>query len=675
MDLKELKTSTRYINILKQNDINNLKDFFLFFPRDYEDRTQINNLSQLKIDWTTQTTKWEIIWKNMTKTPRWKKLIDIKFKDEDEVVWNINILHNTYYLKFIQVGKVYTIIWKPKIQAWKIIFWNPQIVESENARSQTWRIFPLYSELMWIKPNRFAKKMRENKENIKKLFEENLPDWLLEKYWLYNIQEAIEKIHFPQNHEHIKKAKYRIYFEKMLKLQLISIIWRRKYKENSKNSQDQPSWEIVKEFTKNLDFELTKPQKIAIKEWIEDIESWKPMMRLLQWDVWSWKTIVAACIWYYVWKKFWKQIAFLAPTEVLAHQHFLNLNKILLPFWVKIQLLVWATTQKNKTKIKQDIQNWNTNIAVGTTALIQEDIQFFDLFYVVIDEQHKFWVKQRWYLKKFGNPHILQMTATPIPRSLTLAFFGEFDVSTINELPKWRKPIYTKIMKEEELKKIKPWIISKIQQWQQVYIVTPLIEESENLDEIASATEEFEETKNLFNEIKNEIWLLHWKLKNKEKDEVMKDFKEWKTKILVTTTVIEVWVDVPQATIMIIKSSDRFWLSQLHQLRGRVWRSDIQSYCFLTTTSKSSNTIQRLKSMEKYSDWFKLSQIDLETRWSWEIMWTRQSWYADIPEKILTNTKFIEKTQKAAQELIEKNPDLKGLEIFKKQLKDENILI
>lgn len=677
MDLKELKTSSRYLSILNANWIYNIKDFFLYLPRDYEDRTEIKKVRDLVIDNTTQTTKWELISKNMINTARWKKLIEIILEDE---IWNkifVNIMNNTYYFQTLEKGKFYVIVGKPKFQRWKIIFWNPKIINSENMKNneQTWRIYPIYSELMWIKASRFAKKILENIEKLDYLFPDPLPQSIINSYWLLNLWEAIRNIHFPQSFEKLTKAQYRIYFDKVLKIQIVSQISKIKHKKEIK-SKLIPKWEVIKNFLNTLPFDLTNAQKKAIKICIEDICSWKPMLRLLQWDVGSGKTVVAIAIAYYIKNVLGKQSAILAPTEVLAKQHFLWINKFLLPLWIKIDLLTWSTSLKDKEKIKQNLFNSNTDIVVWTTAIIQDTVDFCNLWFVVIDEQHKFWVKQRWYLKKFNTPHILQMTATPIPRSLAIAFFGEFDVSIIDELPAGRKKIHTKVITENQFNKLKEWILQKIDQGQQVYIITPLIEESEAMENVANVMQEYENTKDFFSSISDKVDVLHGKMSSKDKDLVMNKFKNNKTKILVSTTVIEVWVDSPTATIILIKNSERFGLSQLHQLRGRVGRSDLQSYCFLMTTSKSQDTIQRLKNMEKYSDWFNLSQIDLQTRGWWEILWIKQSWQTDIPINILMDTEFLEKVQNASIDILQTYPKLENLNLLKKEIlkSDPNIL-
>ncbi len=312
--------------------------------------------------------------------------------------------------------------------------------------------------------------------------------------------------------------------------------------------------------------------------------------------------MVAAIAAYYVIKKYGGQVAFLAPLEVLAQQHYKSMAKILLPLGIHIECITGSTPPAEKKRIKNSMAQGNVDIVIGTHALLQDTIDFHKLFFVVIDEQHKFGVKQRAFFKKFGAPHILQMTATPIPRSMALAFFGEFSVSTIDQMPAGRKPITTKIISESEFKKLKQWVLTKLSQNQRLFIVTPLIEESEIMHELKSAMQEYSETCELYKELEGKIGLLHGKLKPAEKQEIMEKFKKGEYMILVSTTVIEVGIDVPEATIMIIKNSERFGLAQLHQLRGRVGRSDVQSYCFLETKYKSGDSYQRLRAMEQYAD-------------------------------------------------------------------------
>ncbi len=676
-DLKTfLKTTPLYIKLLWNNGINTVRDFFNYFPRAYENRASIKPLNQLVFDekWVTST-KWKILSKKVF-ARNWKRIYDIGFEDELWNLWSISIFNSWYLASKLQEWCWYIIVWKPTYKYNKIIFSHPDVVPSWDSWEiqefyNTWRIFPIYSEMNGIKPGWFAKKTWEHLDNIPEYFSEYLPEDFLKEFKLLDVQSTIRNIHYPDN-EHLKQeAIHRVFFDRLLRIQIFSLINKLSYQANNKIISEQQQWNILKDMLQHIPFELTHAQKKVVKQIIDDFHSWKPMIRLLQGDVGSWKTIVATLAAFYLKKVLWGQTVFLAPLEVLAQQHYQSIARLLLPLWMRVELLTWSLTKGQKDKIKSDLKQWKIDVIIWTHALLQEWIDFHNLQYVIIDEQHKFWVKQRAFFKKFWSPHILQMSATPIPRSMAIAFFWEFDVSIIDELPKWRLPIKTKIISTSETTKLKPWILDKINKGQRIFIVTPLIEESETLDEVQSVTAEYENMLALYPELKWKIWLLHWKMKPKEKEEVMQNFKKGKYVMLVSTTVIEVWVDVPEATVMIIRNSERFWLAQLHQLRWRIWRSDIQSYCFLETPKKSWDSYERLKAMEQTTDGFKLAELDLQNRWSWEILGTMQSWMSDIPIDILSDMKFLETVQQWALWLLKKYPNLDGLPWLQKFLNEK----
>ena len=693
MELKALlKTTPKYIKTLADQWITTVKDFLQYFPRAYEDRSTIRNLNELIFNEKGITaTKGKIIKKNIFMR-WWRRIYDISFVDPIGNKWTITIFNSWFLASKINEDKWYIIVGKPVIKFNKITFSHPDIVETEapeeivlgdeeqgtstTAHSpeiyNSWRIFPIYSELMGIRPGWFAQKMRNLMDKIDIIFSEYLPSEFVQKFWLMGVQETIKEMHYPTSFEKQKQANLRIFFDRLLRIQLYSLLNRNDYQQNKTMTGGEViDRNIIKEIITTLPFELTMAQKKVIKHITENIHEPKPMLRLLQWDVGSGKTVVAAASAYYTYKKFWGQSVFLAPLEVLANQHYKTLAKLLLPLWLRVALLTWSLSKWEKDKIKLDLAEGRIHTIVGTHAVIQEDIQFKQLQFVVIDEQHKFWVRQRAFFKRFWAPHILQMSATPIPRSMALAFFGEFDVSIIDEMPVGRKPIITKTLSEKEYIKLKPRMLDHINKGQKVFIVTPLIEESEKLEEVKSAMNEFEEAKLLFPELKDKIWLLHGKMKPKDKEAVMQDFKTWKICLLVSTTVIEVGVDIPEATIMVIKNAERFGLSQLHQLRGRIGRSDIQSYCFLETKSKSGDIGKRLQAMEDTNDGFKLAELDLQNRGAGEILWTMQSWESDIPLEILSDLKFLEKIQEWAKWLLEKYPKLEWLPGLKKYLEEK----
>lgn len=682
---KQLRTTARYISILKKNRIHDLKDFFQYFPRNYENRKELITLDKVNLEVKIAVSVKGLITEKKFFQRGKMKIYDIRFTDENWNKWQISIYNAAFLASKIQLNTWYVIVWKPNFKFWRYVFSNPQVTPSividadnkldiiENKEYATGRIYPIYSEMNWIKPGWFAEKMRNILPEVKNIFFEYLPNEFLKKFNLMNVEDTIKNIHYPDNIDKSRQAKYRIFFDRLLRIQLFSLINRDAYQKWAivvkKVDIDR---DIIKEIVDKLPFTLTGAQKRVLKVLIENIHDSKSMMRLLQWDVGSGKTIVAAIAAYYTYRKFNAQSVFLAPLEVLANQHHKTLAKLLLPLWMRVELLKWSLTKDQKDKIKFDLKQWKIHILVWTHAVLQDDVDFKDLKFVIIDEQHKFGVKQRAVFHKFNNPHILQMSATPIPRSMALAFFGEFDVSVIDEMPQWRKEIYTKIVSEEEYVKLKQRVLTRIQQKQKVFIVTPLIDESEKMEDLKAATVEFEDVKILFPEVKDRIWLLHGRMKSSEKDQVMRDFQWDKYDILVSTTVIEVWVDVPEATVMVIKNSERFWLSQLHQLRWRIWRNNLQSYCFLETKKKSWDTYKRLKAMEDTNDWFKLAELDLQARWAGEILWTMQSWEADIPLDILSDIRFIETVRKWAEWLLEKYPNLEWMDSLKGQL-DERV--
>lgn len=477
---------------------------------------------------------------------------------------------------------------------------------------------------------------------------------------------TIKNLHYPASFQLKEQAQYRLFFDRLLRIQLYALQNRLSYQGSLQAPvlTQIPQRDLIKLFLDQLPFTLTTAQKKVIVQILEDVYRGRPMLRLLQGDVGSGKTIVATIVMRYLFKAQQGQSVLLAPLEVLATQHYKTLAKYLLPLGVRVELLTGSLSATKKKEIKDGLQSGKIHIIVGTHALLQEDIAFHDLKFVCIDEQHKFGVKQRAMFKRFNSPHILQMTATPIPRSLALAFFGEFDVSIIDEVPAGRIPIETKVITPKEYLTLKQRILQKIAQGQKVFIVTPLIEESnhEAMTAVKSALQEYQDTLSRLSELREgQIALLHGKMKPREKEQVMQAFKAGKCSVLVSTTVIEVGVDIPEATVMVIKNAERFGLAQLHQLRGRIGRAQLKSYCFLETPKKSGESYQRLRMMEQISDGFKLAEVDLQHRGSGEMLGTLQSGASDLPLSILSDLHFLEQVQAGALRLLEQYPGLEGL--------------
>lgn len=515
------------------------------------------------------------------------------------------------------------------------------------------RIVPIYplSDKLNIKTLRRA--IFSTIQLFKNDIETVLPDKIIEKYHLLPKNEAIENIHFPKDNETLQKARYSLVFEELFLIQLKLALLR---EENNKNLSAIPL-EIKKDglvmrFIESLPFKLTSAQQRAVNEILNDLNSTKPMQRLLQGDVGSGKTVVAT-IMLLAGIENGYQAAIMAPTEILAQQHYNNLVKWLTPLGLKVELLIGSIGKKLRRESETNLRNGQANIAVGTHALIQDGVEFANLGAVVIDEQHRFGVKQRLALrKKSQNPQVLTMTATPIPRTLAITMNGDLDLTIIDELPKGRKPIITTLTNSR--RQIADLIRHEVDAGRQAYIVYPLIEESETLSAKAATIEKERWQNEVFPNYK--IGLLHGKLKNDEKDEVMEKFKNKEYDILVSTTVVEVGVDVPNATVIVIENAERFGLSQLHQLRGRVGRSDLQSYCVLSSSTKSQETRARLDIMTQTNDGFVIAEKDLQIRGPGEFLGTRQSGLPDmIIADIVNDAKILEQARSEAIDFIRNN--------------------
>lgn len=515
------------------------------------------------------------------------------------------------------------------------------------------RIVPIYplSDKLNIKTLRRA--IFSTIQLFKNDIETVLPDKIIEKYHLLPKNEAIENIHFPKDNETLQKARYSLVFEEFFLIQLKLALLR---EENNKNLSAVPL-EIKKDglvmrFIESLPFKLTSAQQRAVNEILNDLNSTKPMQRLLQGDVGSGKTVVAT-IMLLAGIENGYQAAIMAPTEILAQQHYNNLVKWLTPLGLKVELLIGSIGKKLRRESETNLRNGQANIAVGTHALIQDGVEFANLGAVVIDEQHRFGVKQRLALrKKSQNPQVLTMTATPIPRTLAITMNGDLDLTIIDELPKGRKPIITTLTNSR--RQIADLIRHEVDAGRQAYIVYPLIEESETLSAKAATIEKERWQNEVFPNYK--IGLLHGKLKNDEKDEVMEKFKNKEYDILVSTTVVEVGVDVPNATVIVIENAERFGLSQLHQLRGRVGRSDLQSYCVLSSSTKSQETRARLDIMTQTNDGFVIAEKDLQIRGPGEFLGTRQSGLPDmIIADIVNDAKILEQARSEAIDFVRNN--------------------
>ena len=650
--------------ILNKLGIFTASDLLFYLPRkhiDYSKRTLIKNLVE-----SENTTVFGYIKRvEAFTTPKGLGVVKVKIQDETgSFILNFFNKSNKYALertkKQFPQGAGIIISGTVKINNYdysKTLENVSYSIMSEDFLTKTdlniGRIVPVYS----LCENMNIKTLRKAIYNAIQLYKSSIvnviPDYLIKQYDLLNKRDAIEQIHFPDSMEMLEKARYTLVFEEFFLIQLkLAMIRERNRHENKSIPLKVKSDGLVNKFIKQLPFELTNAQKKAVDDILSDMNSEEPMQRLLQGDVGSGKTVVA-CIMLLAAIENGYQGAIMAPTEILAQQHYNNFVNWLTPLGLSVGLFIGSIGKKQRELSEISLRNGQLDIAVGTQALIQDNIDFANLGAVVIDEQHRFGVKQRLSLRKKGqNPQILTMTATPIPRTLAITMNGDLDLTIINELPKGRKPIITKMGVPK--KQIYDLIEMEVKAGHQAYVVYPLIEESETLAAKAATVEAERLQNSVFPHLK--IGLLHGKMKNSEKDEVMAKFKNKEYDILVSTTVVEVGVDVPNATVIVIENAERFGLPQLHQLRGRVGRCDLQSYCIISTSSKSQETRNRLSIMTETNDGFVIAEKDLQLRGPGEFLGVRQSGLPDlIISDIVKDSKILELARNEAIKFVADN--------------------
>ena len=536
---------------------------------------------------------------------------------------------------------------------------SPVFDEIENTNN-TGKIIPIYPLTFSLTQNTLRKIIENGLQKIQEQggLQETLPEYILNEYKLENVNEATKHIHFPNEFEDFKKARKRLVFEELLSTQLALLQLKNSNLTDKKGIQFK-SEVHMSDVINTLPFNLTKAQLRVLQEIDENMESDKSMNRLLQGDVGSGKTIVAMVAAYKAVKSGY-QAAILAPTAILATQHLNNFKNILDKFDIKCELLISGISKKKKEDILERLKNGEIDILIGTHAMLEENVEFKNLGLVVTDEQHRFGVKQRTKIAQKGqNPDVLVMSATPIPRTLALILYGDLDISIIDELPPNRKTIETFAVTNRMEERINNFIKKQIDEGRQAYIVCPLVEESEEEDtDLKAVTTLYEKCKEeTFSDYRVEY--IHGKMRPKEKDEIMERFKNKEIDILISTTVIEVGVDVPNANIMVIEDAERFGLAQLHQLRGRVGRGEYKSYCVLKFKGKGQNTKERMKIMCETNDGFLISQKDLELRGSGDFFGTMQHGIPDFKiANLFTDMDILKLAQEAAVKIVNKDPKL-----------------
>lgn len=655
--------------LLNRLGIFNLKDLITYYPRNHEDRSipkkicEVTDGEEVLIEAMPVTRVAEIrVRKGMT-------ILKMNVRD-DTGVCQITWFNQSYLKSLFKPGEYYKFYGKVSVKNGKVEMSSPVYDKLENSKN-TGRIIPIYPTTLKMSQATLRKIIENGLQAAESEVYETLPEYIKKDYKLCDLKSAISQIHFPDSLDSFQVARRRLVFEELITMQLALLALKNQYTRDVRGitfDKDAKMSDVIN----MLPFPLTKAQARVLEEIDKDMESDKPMNRLLQGDVGSGKTVLAIISAYKCVKSGY-QAAIMVPTGILAEQHLESFNEILTSFGIRSELLVSGIPKKKKDDILTRLREGEIDVVIGTHALLQENVVFKNLGLVVTDEQHRFGVRQRSTMAEKGNnPDVLVMTATPIPRTLALILYGDLDISIIDELPPNRKPIDTFAVKKNMEDRVNLFIKQNIDEGRQVYIVCPLVEENEEIN-AKSVLEIAEKYKNeVFKEYSVEY--LHGKMKPKEKDAIMERFKDGEIDILISTTVIEVGVNVPNSSVMVIENAERFGLAQLHQLRGRVGRGGYKSYCILKYNGNSDLIVQRMKVMVSTNDGFVISEKDLELRGTGEFFGTKQhglpefkivNLFEDLPE--------LKNAQAVAMKIIEQDPKLEKKEnvLFRKMIDEK----
>lgn len=637
-------------NRLNKLNIYTIEDLLYFIPRDYDDRTSFKDINSC-IEGEKVSLKVQISgYPSKSKTRNNLSILKIPIKDDSgqgSLVW----FNQNYIADKLSMGDVISVNGKISRFGNDIQIVNP--VFEKGLGDKVGKIIPIYPLTENLTNNEMIKIMSNAIQEYGNKLPETLPLYLMEELKLMSIYESIINIHFPKDKNYYTKARERLVFEELLILQLGLFLIKNRTKQENQGIAFLPMKELDN-FINKLPFQLTESQKKVFIEVKNDMGNEEQMNRLIQGDVGSGKTIISILAMLKAWESGY-QSTMMAPTAILATQHYESVCKIFSEYDINCELLVGSLTKKKKEQVLEDLKLGHIDILIGTHAIIQENVEFKKLGLVITDEQHRFGVKQRAILSKKGmNPDIIVMTATPIPRTLALILYGDLDISIIDELPPGRKRIETYPVNSSMTDRANNFVKKQVLEGRQAYIVCPLIEENDNLN-LKSAEEIYISLKDGIYKDFN-VGLLHGKMKSLEKDDIMKKFKNKELDILISTTVIEVGVNVPNANIMLIYNAERFGLAQLHQLRGRVGRGEYQSYCILINGSNSKLSRERMRILQKSTDGFYISEKDLELRGPGEFFGTKQHGLPDLKiANLFTDMEILKLAQQKAKNILDED--------------------
>ena len=650
--------------------VETIRDLLYLFPRRYNDFSALKTINQLK--YGDEVTIIGTVWQTKARETRQGGVVVTSIISDGTGTIQATWFNQPYLARRLPAGRQIVLSGKVDEYLGRLVFQSPEWEPLEKELIHTARLVPVYPLTKGLTARWLRRLMKKTVDYWSKRLPDHLSARLRERVGLFDLETAISQIHFPQDQESLQQARRRLSFDEFFLIQLgvqrQRLLWR-----SNPGRALAIDEELLHSFLQSLPFTLTGAQQRALQEIINDLRRPQPMSRLLQGDVGSGKTVVAAAAMLMAAAN-GCQAVMMAPTEILAEQHYKTITELLTNFEseignrkTEIRLLTGSLTPLEKERIHQEAAAGDIDILIGTHALIQEGVAFKDLGLAVIDEQHRFGVAQRAALRQKGIaetgafsgavfPHVLVMSATPIPRTLALTIYGDLDISVIDELPPGRRTIKTHWLLPRERERAYSFVRSQIEQGHQAFIICPLVEESEKI-EAKAATEEHERLqKDVFPDLR--LGLLHGRMKGEEKEAVMAAFKRGEFDILVSTSVVELGIDVPNATVMLVEGANRFGLAQLHQFRGRVGRSEYQSYCLLLSDSSTPEAQERLQAIETTQDGFALAEKDLELRGPGEFFGTRQSGLPELTMARLSDVRILEQARAEAQALLREDPDL-----------------